>query len=93
MENKATQVLGQKIYETRETIIQNKLEIADLFIKIHNAKSPMLKPDFNAFTTMVSDMEKMSKALAKLSENEARLKALTKSKEEIEKAYMDVYVK
>ncbi len=92
MENKAVQVLDQKIYETRELIVQNKLEIADLFIKIHDAK-PTLKPDFNAFSAMFTDMEKMSTVISKLTENKARLEALTKSKEEIEKAYLNECIK
>lgn len=92
MENKATQILDQKIYEIREAIIQNKLEIADLFIKVYNARSS-LQPDFNNFSEMLTNMEKMSKLLSKLSNDETQLETLTKSKEEIEKAYSEQCVK
>ena len=92
MENKAAQVLDQKIYEIRETIIQNKLEIADLFIKVYNTRSS-LQPDFDNFSEMLTNMEKMSKLLSKLSSDESLLETLTKSKEEIEKAYLEQCVK
>ena len=36
MGNKATEVLERQIADVKEKIVQNKIEIADLFVKVHN---------------------------------------------------------
>lgn len=76
MENKATNILESQIKEIQDSIVQNKIDIADLFIKIHN--SEFFKPnnkDLDSFDVF-DDMNKIQKLLKTLSDNEAKLQTL-----------------
>lgn len=84
MENKATNILESQIKEIQDSIVQNKIDIADLFIKIHN--SELFKPnkkDLESFEVF-DDMNKIQELLKTLSDNEAKLQTLNDIKEKME---------
>ena len=82
MGNKATEVLERQIADVKEKIVQNKIEIADLFVKVHNFKS-IMNSDFETLMERISEMNKMVPLLAKLERNETKLEILLKSQTEI----------
>lgn len=82
MGNKATEVLERQIADVKEKIVQNKVEIADLFVKVHNFKS-IMNSDFETLMERISEMNKMVPLLAKLERNETKLEILLKSQTEI----------
>ena len=82
MGNKATEVLEKQIAEVREKIVQNKVEIADLFIRVHNFKS-IMKSDFEELMERIKEMDKMDPLIEKLEKNETKLETLLKSQAEI----------
>ncbi|MBQ4114178.1 MAG: hypothetical protein IKB70_05990 [Bacilli bacterium] len=82
MGNKATEVLERQIADVKEKIVQNKIEIADLFVKVHNFKS-IMNTDFETLMERISEMNKMVPLLAKLERNETKLEILLKSQTEI----------
>ena len=82
MGNKATEVLERQIADVKEKIVQNKIEIADLFVKVHNFKS-IMSSDFETLMERISEMNKMVPLLAKLERNETKLEILLKSQTEI----------
>ncbi len=87
MENKATAVLDQRIAELQEKIIQNKVDIAELFVKIHTSK-PLLNSNLDEFMSKIHQMDKMPPLIAALEKNEMQLDTLMQSKSEIEQAYL-----
>ncbi|MBR5544822.1 MAG: hypothetical protein IKU66_05050 [Clostridia bacterium] len=82
MGNQATEVLERQIAEVREKIVQNKVEIADLFIRVHNFKS-IMKSDFEELMERIKEMDKMDPLIEKLEKNETKLETLLKSQAEI----------
>ena len=82
MGNQATEVLERQIAEVREKIVQNKVEIADLFIRVHNFKS-IMKSDFEELMERIKEMDKMDPLIEKLERNETKLETLLKSQAEI----------
>ena len=82
MGNHATEVLERQITEVREKIVQNKVEIADLFVKVHNFKS-IMKSDFEELMERITEMDKMGPLIEKLERNETKLETLLKSQAEI----------
>ena len=82
MGNKATEVLERQIADVKEKIVQNKIEIADLFVKVHNFKS-IMNTDFETLMERINEMNKMVPLLAKLERNETKLEILLKSQTEI----------
>lgn len=82
MGNQATEVLERQIAEVREKIVQNKVEIADLFIRVHNFKS-IMKSDFEELMERITEMDKMGPLIEKLEKNETKLETLLKSQAEI----------
>ena len=82
MGNQATEVLERQIAEVREKIVQNKVEIADLFIRVHNFKS-IMKSDFEELMERIKEMDKMGPLIEKLEKNETKLETLLKSQAEI----------
>lgn len=87
-QEKAAQVIDRQIAELQEDIIQNKIDIADLFVKIYRAR-PGVEPNFDEFLSTIKEMNKMSIHLDKLAKNEAKLETLKNSKTAIEKAYLE----
>lgn len=82
MGNQATEVIERQIAEVREKIVQNKVEIADLFIRVHNFKS-IMKSDFEELMERIKEMDKMDPLIEKLEKNETKLETLLKSQAEI----------
>ena len=83
MEQQATVVLEQQIKKVTEKISQCKIEIADLFIKIHKSK-PLMQCDFSDFMDKINEMDKMPPLLLTLGKYENQLEVLLQSKREIE---------
>ena len=68
MSNKATDVLEKQISKVKEEIIQNKVDIADLFVKIHHLNPISVKEPIQILDIM-QEMDKMPKYLEKLAQN------------------------
>ena len=83
MENKATNILELQIKEIQDSIIQNKVDIADLFIKIHN--SGLFSSNNKNLDTdeVFENMEKMPKLIKMVSDNEAKYQMLLDIKEKL----------
>ena len=85
MENKATLVIKEQINKVQDEIIQDKVDIADLFLKIVHYP-PKAECGLNTFLDRVQEMDKMPVLMKKLDTNKIKLEALENSKTEIEKA-------
>lgn len=84
MSNNPTEVLEEQISKVRAEITQNKISIADLFVKIHRNNS-FVTLDPEPFFKTLKEMDKMPKLLDELTKNESKLEVLVNSKAEIEK--------
>lgn len=85
MTNNATQILEKEIAIVKDKIINNKVDIADLFVKVYSGKS-MSTCNFEEFLSKLSEMDKMPPLLTKLNRNKDKLETLLESKNKIEQA-------
>lgn len=77
--------LKKEMAELDKVITKNKIDIADLFVDIYNAK-PNETLTFDDFLNHIREMEKMPPLLAELEKNEQRYYAMLDSRILIEKA-------
>lgn len=89
MENKAILVLKEQINKVQDEIVQDKVDIADLYLEVVHYP-PMPECGLEAFLDRVESIDKMKPLVKKLDTNKIKLEALQNSKTEIEKAYATV---
>lgn len=77
--------LKKEMAELDKVITKNKIDIADLFVDIYNAK-PNETLTFDDFLNHIREMVKMPPLLAELEKNEQRYYAMLDSRILIEKA-------
>jgi len=91
MENTGLQVLEQQIAEIETAIAKNKIDIGDLFLKIHSYKITDFDPD--KLMDSFKDMEKMPPLISKHESYLTQLGTLQKTKAEIERVETGLLVK
>lgn len=84
--------LENEISVAEKNINDTKIEIADLFLKIHD-NCPKEKPTFNEFSNWVDDMVKMPDLIEKLRRYECRRNTLLASKHLIENSETEIFAK
>jgi len=92
MKEQATLILENKINELQNKIIQNKIQIADLFIKVKDVNI-MASPKPNVISEMFRNMDLIDKHISILKKDEAKFETLKNSKTEIERAYLENCIK
>lgn len=88
---KAIQVLDKQIKEVEDAILNNKVDIADLFVKVHDLK-PFFECDVDDFMAKMNEMDKMPPLVEKLRKNQGKLQTLVSSKAEIQRVYCEYAV-
>ncbi len=88
MKEQATLILENKINELQNKIIQNKVNIADLFIKVKEVNI-MASQSPNVISEMFKNMDLIDKQISILKKDEAKFETLKNSKTEIERAYLE----
>ena len=88
---KAIQVLNKQIKEVEDAILNNKVDIADLFVKVHDFK-PFFECDVDDFMAKMNEMDKMPPLVEKLRKNQGKLQTLVSSKTEIQRVYCEYAV-
>ena len=88
---KAIQVLNKQIKEVEDAILNNKVDIADLFVKVHYFK-PFFECDVDDFMAKMNEMDKMPPLVEKLRKNQGKLQTLVSSKAEIQRVYCEYAV-
>jgi hypothetical protein len=89
MATTASEIIDKQIANLEKEIMDNKVEIADLFLSFNKRKSTK-NCDLESFISRFDDVDKMFTLIQKHETKQTQLEVLLKSKAEIDKAVVNL---